>query len=34
MEPGDPNQVEDELMMIVFGVTADAIMGLTRGLGC
>jgi hypothetical protein len=28
MEPGDPNQVEDELMMMVFGVTADAIMGL------
>jgi hypothetical protein len=28
MEPGDPNQVEDELMMMVFGVTADAMMGL------
>jgi myb proto-oncogene protein len=28
MEPGDPNQVEDELMMMVLGVTADAIMGM------
>ena len=28
MEPGDPNQVVNELMMMVFGVTADGIMGL------
>jgi hypothetical protein len=28
MEPGDPNQVEDALMMMVFGVPTDAIMGL------
>ncbi len=28
MEPEDPKQVEDELMMMVLGVTADTIMGL------
>jgi hypothetical protein len=28
MKPGDPNQFEDELMMIVFGLPVDAIMGL------
>jgi hypothetical protein len=28
MEPGDPNQIEDELIMMIFGLLIDAIMGL------
>jgi hypothetical protein len=28
IEPGDPNQVDDKLIMMVIGVTIDAIMGL------